>query len=135
MRPTVHLTVDRDDRAHISRRDYTATVRKQSGSWPAAWAVGLAATAALAILMWAFGDDGSVRGGCTALGIMTLSSVWATWDSHAIRIVRYKTQMANEPVMVLFLCMTAWPIAFPWYVIVRVGIRYGLVPLKRPVDA
>ena len=72
---------------------------------------------------------------CIAIGIYTVSSVWAAWDSHAIRIVRYKTQMANEPVIVLFLCMTVWPLAFPWYVIVRQGIRSGLVPLKRPMDA
>ena len=108
---------------------------KPSGTWPAAWAIGLTATAALAALMWALRDGGSLRGSCIALGLMALSSVWAARDSHAIRIVRYKTQMANEPVMVLCLCMTFWPLAFPWYVIARQGIRYGLVPLKRPVRA
>ena len=111
-------------------------MENKGGSWAAAWAVGLAVTAVLALLMRIFaGDLNEVRAMCTAGGIMVLSSVWAAWDSHAIGITRYKTQMANEPVIVLFLCMTFWPLAFPYYVIVRQGIRSGLVPLKRPVDA
>ena len=40
--------------------------------------------------------------------------------------------MANEPMMMLFMCFTLWILVFPWYLIIRQGIRQGFVPLKEP---
>ena len=111
-------------------RNTLGAVENREVFWLGAWAVGLMVTAALMGLMWIFGKDGELFGSCVVVGIMAASSVWAAWDSNGICVRRYRTQMANEPVVVLFLCMTIWPVAFPWYVIVRQGIRAGLVPLK-----
>lgn len=61
-----------------------------------------------------------------------LSSIWAAWDSSRIGLHRYKSQMANEPVVVLFMCVVFWLLCFPWYLILRQGIKRGLVPLKQP---
>lgn len=62
--------------------------------------------------------------------VVGLSSVWAAWDSSRIGLHRYQSQMANEPVVVLFMCVALWLLCFPWYLIIRQGIKRGLVPLK-----
>lgn len=71
----------------------------------------------------------------SGLIVVGSSSIWAAWDSSRIGLHRYKSQMANEPVVVLFMCVVFWLLCFPWYLIIRQGIKRGLVPLKPPVSS
>ena len=96
--------------------------------WLACWAVALTATFGLLGAMWLAGDL------YVGLGIIGASSLWAAWDSARVRVHLYRTQMANEPFMILSMCVMLWAIMFPWYVVIREGIRRGLVSLKAPQD-
>ena len=62
--------------------------------------------------------------------VVGTSSIWAAWDSSRIGLRRYKSQMANGPVVVLFMCVVFWLLCLPWYLIIRQGIKRGLVPIK-----
>ena len=68
----------------------------------------------------------------SAVILFGLSSIWAAWDSSRIGLNRYRSQMANGPVVVLFMCAFVWLLCSPWYLIIRQGIKRGLVPLKQP---
>ena len=106
------------------------TSRPAEGGWLACWLIALAATLGLfAVSLFASSGLGVM------LGIVVASALWAAWDSARMRVQLYKTQMANEPVMILFMCVMLWIIMFPWYVVIREGIRRGLVPLKEAAEA
>lgn len=99
------------------------------GGWLGPWITGLLVAAALFALALVVGM--LVPTWWSRFIVVGLSSIWAAWDSSRIGLHRYRSQMANEPVMVLFMCCFLWPLCFPWYLIVRQGIRRGLVPLKQ----
>jgi hypothetical protein len=96
--------------------------------WLGPWITALVATAALIGAMFVVHQ--LVPTWWSVGAIVGLSAIWAAWDSSRIGLLRYRSQMANEPVMVLFMCWMLWLIFFPWYLVIRQGIRRGLVPLK-----
>jgi len=100
--------------------------------WLGPWITALLVALALAVLVAIVGA--LVPTWWSGLIVVGLSSIWAAWDSARIGLHRYKSQMANEPVVVLFMCVVFWLLCFPWYVIIRQGIQRGLVPLKAPVS-
>ena len=100
-----------------------------TGKWLIAWALGLAATLAVMlavglVAIYVF------KSPYTPFAFTGAAAIWAAWDSSRIGLQRYRSQMANEQFMVLFLCFAFFIPCFPWYVAVRQGIRWGLVPLK-----
>ena len=97
-------------------------------AWLESWIVSVLVTAALLGLSWIVGQ--SLRTWYASLIVIALSSIWAAWDSGRIRLQHYKTQMANEPFVVFFMCLMLWILFFPWYVIIRQGIKRGLVRRK-----
>ena len=96
--------------------------------WIGPWITALAVTAALVGGMLFV--HRLVPTWWSAGAVIGLSAVWAAWDSARIGLLRYRSQMANDPVMVLCMCCMLWLLFFPWYVVIRQGIRRGLVPLK-----
>jgi len=100
--------------------------------WLGPWVAALLVTGVLMVLAAIIGA--LVPTWWSGLIVVGLSSIWAAWDSSRIGLRRYKSQMANEPVVVLFKCVILWLLCFPWYLIIRQGIRRGLVPLKQSVS-
>ena len=98
-------------------------------AWLGPWIITLVVTAALLVLT---GLLQMTLGFYAGFALVGASSIWAAWDSRRIGVQRYRSQMSNEPVIVLFMCVVFWILAFPWYLVIRQGIRRGLVPLKEP---
>ncbi|MHC4341957.1 MAG: hypothetical protein ACYSX0_17290 [Planctomycetota bacterium] len=98
--------------------------------WLGPWIAALLVTLVLSVLIAIVSE--LVPSYWSGLIVVGSSSIWAAWDSSRIGLHRYKSQMANEPVVVLFMCVVFWLLCFPWYVIIRQGIKRGLVPLKQP---
>jgi len=97
-------------------------------AWLGPWLTGLGVTVAIMVGADLLLDPEEWWAGLIVLGGISL---WVAWDSTRIGIRNYRTQLANDPVMLLFLCFMFWIPVFPWYLIVRQGIRRGLVPLRR----
>ncbi len=97
-------------------------------AWLRPWLVAIVVTAALLGVSWLV--TRVVQTGHPFFILVAVTSLWVAWDSARVRVRRYKTQMANEPMMMLFMCFTLWILVFPWYLIIRQGIRQGFVPLK-----
>ena len=94
--------------------------------WP--WVFGLMVTLAITFAAHLLLDESRWWEGLVVIGA---TSLWVVWDAQRIRLRDYRTQLANEPAMLLFICFAFWGIVFPWYLIVREGIRRGLVPTRR----
>lgn len=101
--------------------------------WLGPWITALLLTLVLAALTAIVAT--LIRTWWSGLIVVGGSSLWAAWDSSRIGLHRYKSQMANEPVVVLFMCVVFWLLCFPWYLIIRQGIHRGLVPLKPSVPS
>ncbi len=97
--------------------------------WP--WVIGLTVTLAITFAVHQLLDESRWWEGLVVFGA---ASLWVVWDARRIRLRDYRTQLANEPVMLLFLAFAFWAIVFPWYLIVREGIRRGLVPKRRRIQ-
>ena len=96
--------------------------------WLGPWITGVLVTAVLALLTAI--AHAFIPTWWSGFIVIGTSSIWAAWDSSRIGLHRHKSQMANEPVVVLFMCVVFWLLCFPWYLIIRQGIKRGLVPLK-----
>ncbi len=99
-------------------------------AWLRPWRVAIAVTAAFLGVSYLI--TRAVQNWYGSVIMVAVTSLWVAWDSARVRVRRYKTQMANEPMMMLFMCFTLWILVFPWYLIIRQGIRQGFVPLKEP---
>ena len=96
--------------------------------WLGPWITAVLVTAVLAVL--AAIVAALIPTWWSGLIVVGSSSIWAAWDSSRIGLHRYRSQMANEPVVVLFMCVVLWLLCFPWYLVIRQGIKRGLVPLR-----
>ena len=99
-------------------------------AWLRPWLVAIAVTAAFLGVSYLI--TRAVQNWYGSVIMVAVTSLWVAWDSARVRVRQYKTQMANEPMMMLFMCFTLWILVFPWYLIIRQGIRQGFVPLKEP---
>src|SRR6185437_6013782 len=61
------------------------------------------------------------------------TAIWAAIDSSKIGLKRYKSGISYGPVGLFFGMLLLWIVAFPWYLIVRNGIRRGTVALKEEI--
>lgn len=58
------------------------------------------------------------------------SSIWASVDSSAIQLHRYRSGIALKPFVLFLACLLLWIVAFPWYLSVRYRIKNGQAVLK-----
>lgn len=60
-----------------------------------------------------------------------ISIIWAALDSQRVHLRRYYTGISGGPItiFILFLIL-GWPIVFPWYLGMRLKIRFGVARLR-----
>lgn len=66
---------------------------------------------------------------CVAVAIVAIS-LWATADSHKVRLRTYQTKIALHPIALFNAMMLLWPVFFPWYLIICSKIGDGTLPQK-----
>ena len=59
----------------------------------------------------------------------------AAFDSTHIHLRRYKTWLSYGPIGLFVVCALFWPFALVWYVVVRVRIARGTMPLRHEFRA
>lgn len=64
-----------------------------------------------------------------ALAIVAIS-LWATVDSHRVRLWSYKTRIALHPIALFNAMIFLWPVLFPWYLTVCSRIGDGTLARK-----
>ena len=63
------------------------------------------------------------------LGLLTVgTAARASFDSRRIELRRYRAGEAAHPVLLFWVVATAWPIWFPWYLLVRRRVLAGRLP-------
>ena len=73
-----------------------------------------------------------------AVAILTIvTAAWVSFDSRRIELRRYRAGEAAHPVLLFWVTAKAWPIWFPWYLLVRRRILAGTLqrgPAFHPDD-
>jgi hypothetical protein len=110
-----------EDRATSSRDRSASTRLSRRGA--IAISLGLV-TVFAAILIFVPTLDAAV-----GLAIVALS-LWATVDSHKVKLHVYKTRIALRPISLFNAMIFFWPVLFPWYLIVCSKIGDGTLPRK-----
>jgi hypothetical protein len=64
--------------------------------------------------------------------IVFLTSALAAHDSTRVHLRRYESGISYGPVGLFVVCALSWPFGLIWYLVVRVRIRLGRMPEKRP---
>jgi len=71
----------------------------------------------------------AIVGGHTRLPVLRFltvgAAVWASFDSGRIQLRRYRAGEAAHPVLLFWGVATAFPIWFPWYLLVRRRVLDG----------
>ena len=62
--------------------------------------------------------------------IVLLSSAAAGYDSTRVHLRRYDSGISYGPVGLFVVCALFWPIGVLWYLVVRIRIKLGKMPLK-----
>ncbi len=102
-----------------------------TGRWKP-WANAFVAAGCVALAVFVFFGIGEFG---WALTTYFGSIVWLIWDAGRVQLQRYHTRMAHEPVILGVMCVTAWPLIFPWYVAVRESIRLGFAGRRGQEEA
>jgi len=58
------------------------------------------------------------------------SAIWAGFDSKKLQLIRYKSGISYGPWSIWAGCLMLWPVAFPWYLVIRYKIKAGTAVLK-----
>lgn len=62
------------------------------------------------------------------------TAAWASFDSGRIELRRYRAGEAAHPVLLFWVVVTAWPIWFPWYLVVRRRVLTGRLERGPPFN-
>jgi hypothetical protein len=61
-----------------------------------------------------------------------VTSAVAAYDSTRVHLQRYESGISYGPVGLFVVCALFWPFGLIWYLVVRVRIRLGKMPFKKP---
>jgi hypothetical protein len=114
-------TTGPEDRTTISGQRSASTRLSRGG----AMAISLGLVTVFAVILIFIPTLGAAVG----LAIVALS-LWATVDSHKVRLHAYKTRIALRPIALFNAMIVFWPLLFPWYLIVCSKIGDGTLPRK-----
>jgi len=68
------------------------------------------------------------------LFVILASAAWAAWDSHQIKLARYRSFISHGPFGLFVVVGLVWVVAFPWYIVIRQKIRTGTFVEREPSD-
>jgi len=90
----------------------------------------------LLVFLGAVAINGFTRFPAVAL-LTIVTAAWVSFDSRRIELRRYRPGEAAHPVLLFWVTAKAWPIWFPWYLLVRRRIFAGKLergPALHPDD-
>ncbi len=61
-------------------------------------------------------------------------SLWVSYDSSRINLVRYNTGLSYRPWILFLVMIPLWYISIPWYLIVRRRIRIGKISPMNDIE-
>ena len=102
-----------------------------------AWFAGLAVVALMvgSIVLehdWRFDPIEHLLLSLLATTIVFATSALAGYDSGRIGLRRYKSVISYGPIGIFVICALFFPFALLWYLVVRIRIKLGKMPLKSP---
>lgn len=81
---------------------------------------------------WRFATSEERRSAVIGVFIVFVTSAVAAYDSTRVHLRRYASGISYGPVGLFVVCALFWPFGLIWYLIVRIRIRLGRMPQKRP---